>query len=107
MGIPAVSVKKSLVGGSPALQSTQGILAIVAAATTGTSLPPTMLTNQSLTTSTFGSGMLPECAVYDINVSGQPVVALAVNPTIAGSYYASTFVKNVTGSCVVTTSGAP
>jgi hypothetical protein len=104
MGIPAVTVKKSLVGGSPALQSVQGILAIIASATTGSALPPTMLTNQTLTTSTFGSGMLPECAVYDINVSGQPVVALAVNPTIKGSYYAGTFVKNITGGGTVVTS---
>ena len=103
MGIPAVSVKKTTVGGTPAIISTQGILAIIAAASTGSALPPTMLTNQTLTTSTFGSGMLPECAVYDINVSGQPVVGLAVNPSIAGSYYGSTFMKNITGSSAVTT----
>lgn len=103
MGIPAVTVKKSLVGGSPAIQSTQGILAIIASASTGSALPPTMLTNQSLTTSTFGSGMLPECAVYDINVSGQPVVGLAVTPSTLGSYYSGTFVKNVTGTSTVTT----
>lgn len=103
MGIPAVTVRKSLVGGSPALQSTQGILAVIASASTGTALPPTMLTNQTLTASSFGYGMLPECAVYDINVSGQPVVALAVNPAIAGSYYADTFVKNIAGTSAVTT----
>ena len=102
MGLPAVSVKKSLVGGSPALQSTQGVLAIIASSQTGSLLPPTMLTNQGLATSTFG-GMLAECAVYDINVSGQPVVALASAASVAGSYYAGTFVKNVTGACVVTT----
>jgi Protein of unknown function (DUF2586) len=104
MGIPAVTVKKSLVGGSPALQSTQGILAIIASSSTVPNPSiPTMLTNQNLTTSTFGSGFLPEAAVYEINVSGQPVVALAVTTSIAGSYYASTFVKNITGSSAVTT----
>ena len=103
MGIPAVTVKKSLVGGAPALQSTQGILAIIASAITGTTLPPTMLTNQALTTSTFGAGMLSECAVYDTNVSGNPCVALAVAPTVLGSYYAGTFVKNIGGTCVPTT----
>jgi hypothetical protein len=107
MGIPAVIVKKSTVGGAPAIQTTQGILAIIAAASTGAQLPPTMLTNQRITTSTFGTGMLPECAVYDIDVSGQPVVALAWSPTIQGSYYASTFVKNLTGTgTVVTTPGS-
>ena len=106
MGIPAVSVKKATVGGSPALQSTQGILAIIASASTGTSLPPTMVTNQSLATSTFGSGMLPECAVYDINVSGQPVVGLAVNPTIGGSYYSATFVSNIAGTATAATTAA-
>lgn len=104
MGIPSVTVKKSLVGGSPATQSTQGILAIIASASTGSALPPTMLTNQTLTTSTFGSGMLPEMAVYDINVSGRPVVGLAVTPSILGSYYAGTFTKNVSGTSAVTTS---
>jgi len=107
MGIPAVTVKKNLIGGSPALQSTQGILAVIASASTGSALPPTMLTNQTLATSTFGYGMLPECAVYDINVSGLPVVALAVNPSVAGSYYQSTFVKNISGtSTSVVTTGA-
>jgi hypothetical protein len=62
-----------------------------------------MLTNQRITSSSFGYGMLPECAVYDINASGQPVVALAVSPTVLGSYYASTFVKNIAGSSAVTT----
>lgn len=102
MGIPAVSVKKSTVGGAPAIQTTQGILAIIASCVTGSGLPPTMITNQSLAVSTFGGGMLPECAVYDINVSGQPVVAVpVVSPSIPGSYYASTFVKNITGSASV------
>lgn len=105
--IPSVTVVKSTVGGSPALNSTQGILAVIASAQTGSSLPPTMLTNQGLTTSTFGAGMLSECAVYNTNVSGLPCVGLAVVPTIPGSYYAGTFVKNVGGSCVVTTTGAP
>jgi hypothetical protein len=107
MAIPAVTVKKSLVGGSPALQSTQGILAIIGFASAGTSLPPTMLTNQSLTTSSFGFGFLPEAAVYNINVSGLPVVAVPVNPTITGSYYGSTFVKNISGTATCNTAGAP
>ena len=109
MGIPSVSVKKSVVGGAPAIQSIQGILAVIAACTagTGSQIPPTMLTNQTLTTSTFGSGMLPECAVYDINVSGQPVVGLAYNGSIPGSYYQSTFLKSIAGTAtVVTTPGS-
>lgn len=105
MPIPSVSVKKSVVGSPPAIASTQGILAVIAAASTGTSLPPTMVTTQSQASATFGSGMLPECLVYDVNVSGLPAVGLAVNPTIAGSYYAGTFTKNVTGSASVSTTG--
>lgn len=106
MGIPAVTVKKNLIGGSPALITTQGILAVIASASTGSALPPTMLTNQSLTQSQYGYGMVPECAVYDINASGQPVVALAVNCSIPGNYYQSTFVKNqATGSSSVVTTG--
>ncbi len=106
--IPAVTVKKSLIGGAPAIQSTAGIAAIIASAITGTQLPPTMLTNQGLTVSSFGpTGMLSEMAVYDVNVSGLPVVGLAVTPSIAGSYYGSTFTKNITGtSGVVTTPGS-
>jgi hypothetical protein len=104
MSIPAVILKKSTVGGAPAIQSNQGIMALVASASTVPSPSiPTMLTNQGLTTSTFGSGMLPEMAVYMINTAGQPVVGLAVSPTITGSYYASTFVKNIAGTCVPTT----
>lgn len=105
MGIPSVSVKKTTVGAAPAIQSNQGILAIIASASTGTALPPTMVTNQRIATGSFGTGMLPECLVYDIDASGQPALALAVNPSIAGSYYAGTFVKNVAGSASVSTTG--
>jgi hypothetical protein len=100
MGIPAVSVKKATTGGSPALISTQGILAIIASCSTGTTLPPTMLTNQALTVASFGSGMLPECCVYDINVSGNPVVAVPSTASIAGTYGALT--KTIAGTCVPT-----
>ena len=99
MGIPAVKLKKSTVGGSPALQTNDGILAIMASASTGTALPPTMLTNQSLATTNFGNGFLPEAAVYDIEVSGNPVVALAQSCSVAGSYGAIT--KTIAGSGTV------
>ena len=100
MGIPAVLVKKATSGGSPALISTQGVLAIIASASTGTALPPTMLTNQTLTVASFGSGMLPECAVYDINVSSNPCVGLAVAPSVAGIYGAITKSIASTGTVV-------
>lgn len=98
--IPNVSVKKTTIGGTPALQSVQGILAIIAAASTGTSLPPTMLTNPGMCASTFGNGMLPECAAYTMSVAGLPVVGQACVPTTTGSY--GTITSHITGACVVT-----
>ncbi len=95
--IPSVRVNKATGGGSPALNTSDGILAIIASCAAGTDLPPTMLSNQALAVSTFGAGMLVECAAYDVNVSGKPALAVPlVSPSVPGSYGAIT--KNLTGS---------
>lgn len=100
MGIPAVKVKKATSGGSSSGAAVDGILAIIASAATGTALPPTMTTNQTLAVGSFGGGMLPECAVYTIDVSGNAVVALAGQTSIPGSYGAIT--KSIAGGGNVT-----
>lgn len=98
--IPQVSVKKSTVGGTPAIQASQGIAAFIASsAYTGTAQPPTMLTNQALAVSSFVGGMIPECAVYEIDTSGNPCLALAVTCSVTGTYGAIT--SNITGTATV------
>ncbi len=95
--LPSVRVNKATGGGSPALNTSDGILAIIASCATGTDLPPTMLSNQALAVSTFGAGMLVECAAYDINVSGNPALAVPLTaPSVPGSY--GTITKNIAGS---------
>lgn len=99
--LPSVRVQKVTGGNSPSTNSSDGILAIIASCATGTDLPPTMLTNQALAVSTFGGGMLVECAAYDINVSGQPALAVPLaNPSVLGTYGAIT--KAIAGSGTVT-----
>ena len=99
MGIPNVRITKSSQGGSPALQTSDGILAIIASSSTGTASAAGIFTNQAQLTSAFGLGPLPEYGTYEINVSGRPVVAIKATPSIAATY--STITSHITGTATV------
>lgn len=101
MGIPGVKVKKSGAGGAPATNASDGILAIIAAAATGTFLQPALFTNQGAVQTAFGAQcVLADYAVYEIDVSGLPCLAMRSNPSVAGTY--GTITSNITGTATVT-----
>lgn len=100
MTIPNVVVRKSAFGVGAAIQSNDGILAIIASASGGPFNQPGMFTNQGLLTSTYPLGPLPEYASYDIAVSGRGAVAQRGNPSIAATY--GTISTSITGTSVPT-----
>lgn len=93
--VPNVSVKKSAVGASPALQNYQGVLAIIASASTGTAAQCGIYSNQAAATAQFGYGPLPEYGVYDIDVSGRPALLQRSTCSVPGVYGSIT--SSITG----------
>lgn len=100
MTLPQVKVKKTQVGAGAAIQSSDGVLAILASASAGPFNSPGSFSTQALLTATYPLGPLPEYGSYDINVSGRSVVAMRATASVAGAR--GTITKNVVGSSVVT-----
>lgn len=98
--IPNVSVKKTQVGAGAAIQSSDGILAVLASSPSGDLLVPGLFSQQGILTESYPLGPLPEYAAYDINVSGRPCLAMRSNASIAGAR--GTITKNIAGSASVT-----
>jgi len=107
MPVPNTSVTKSSVGGSPAVQTNLGVLAILASAPAGgTAAQPGIYSNQAAIAAAFGGGYgpLPEYGAYVSSVSGRPVLLQKVVGSVAASYGSVT--KTGTGTFTVTATAA-
>lgn len=101
MSTPAVTISKNVFSTSQAPTSTVGLLAIVAASSTGTVNMPAGFARSDLAVSAFGNGPLTDYGAYDLNVANAPFVGVRPVCTYPGSYGAiSTSVG--TGTSVIT-----
>jgi hypothetical protein len=107
MGLPAVSISKSAFSTSltPGSSVPVGILAILAASSTGSTATAGGYSRSDTAITAFGYGPLTEYGAYDINVANQPVVLVKGNATFAGSY-SSFSTGTSTGTSTVTTSAS-
>lgn len=107
MGLPAVSISKSAfsVTLGPTVTSPVGILAIIAASSTGTNNVPGGFSRSDLAVTQLGYGPLTDYGAYDISVANQPTVLVKGNASFAGSY--NNFSSGTsTGTSTITTSTA-
>lgn len=74
MTLPAVSVSKNTFSTAQAPASTTGILAIIAASSTGTAGVPGGFSRSDLAVSAYGYGPLTDYAAYTMAVANEPVI---------------------------------
>lgn len=86
MSLPSVGITKNVFSTSQAPPSSIGILAIIAASSTGTANVPGGFARSDLAVSSYGMGPLTDFAAYTMSVSNQPTVLVKSNPTFPGSY---------------------
>lgn len=106
MGTPSVSISKNTFTTGQAPASAVGVLAIVAASSTGTQNLPGGYSRSDLAINDYGYGPLTDFAAYDIAVANNQAVLCKGNATYAGSYVTSV-VKTGTGTASITPAGAP
>lgn len=104
--LPSVGITKQVFTTVQAPASAVGVLAIAACSSTGTVNQVSAFSRSDLAVDAVGYGPLSEFAAYDIAVADKPVVLCKGNATYPGSYN-NLDTSGVTGSVVVTTSGAP
>lgn len=98
--LPAVTLQKNVFSTVGAPPSQVGILAIIAASSTGTYNQPGGFARTDLAVSAYGYGPLTDYTAYDIDVSGNPAVLIRANATFAGSY--NGLVTSIAGTAIVT-----
>lgn len=106
MGVPAVSFQKNDFQTGSVPPSPNGVLAILACASTGTNNVVGGFARDDLMAAQYGVGPLIEFGSYDLNVSQHPVVLVKCNGSIAGAYgaivhSAGTGTGGVTGDATV------
>jgi hypothetical protein len=105
MGVPITKVTK-LDGNTGVVKpSSKGIVAIIAASSSGVANQPTMETKANLAVNDFGYGVLPDFAAHIMSVSGNPVLCVKSTASTAGT---NGMVTNTgAGTSVLTATGTP
>src|ERR1700690_2405722 len=98
--LPAVTISKNVFTTVGAPPSQVGVLAILAASSTGTLNQPAGFARTDLAVNSYGYGPLTDYAAYDIAVANFPVTLVKSNATYPGSYGA--IATSMTGTSVVT-----
>lgn len=84
MTLPQVTVSKNIFSTSQAPPSSTGVLAIVAASSTGTAYQVGAYSRSDLAVNDYGYGPLTDYAAYDISVANEPTVLVKTTPTYPG-----------------------
>jgi hypothetical protein len=103
--IPNVKVTKLNGNTGNVKPGSKGIHAIIAPSSSGSTNQPQAVSKVSIAQSTFGGGLLVDCAAYIMAASGNPVVMIRGTASTAGSNSAVT--KVGTGTSVITATGTP
>jgi hypothetical protein len=105
--LPAVTISKNTFSSSqaPGNNLAVGILAIVAASSSGSTSTVGGYARSDLAVNAYAYGPLTDYTAYNIANANQPVVLCKANATFAGNY-SSLNTGTMTGTSVVTTSGA-
>lgn len=107
MSLPAVQVSKNTFTTAQAPASTAGILAILAASSTGAALVPGGFSRTDLAVSAYGFGPLTDYGAYDIAIANDPVVLVKSAATFVGTISAITSVPGTGTSVVTNNASAP
>jgi hypothetical protein len=86
MSLPAVTISKNVNSTSQAPASTTGILAIIAASSSGVANTPGGYSRSDLAITDYGYGPLTDFAAYELAVANQPCLLMKSAPTVLGSY---------------------
>lgn len=106
MSLPNVSISKNVFTTGQAPASTTGILAILAASSTGTANLPGGFSRTDLAVGSYGYGPLTDFFAYEVNVANNPALLIKGNASIAGAY--GTIAKTIASSgTVVAAASAP
>lgn len=85
MTLPTVTINKSVFTTTQAPASSVGVLAIIAASSTGTLNSPGGFSRTDSAVSAYGYGPLTDYAAYDISVANKPALLVKGNPTFPGA----------------------
>ena len=98
--LPAVTIQKNVFSTIGAPPSQVGILAVIAASSTGTINQPAGFARTDLAVNSYGYGPLTEYTAYDIDVANNPVTLVKGNASYPGTYGA--IATSMTGTSAVT-----
>lgn len=107
MSLPAVTITKQTFSTVQAPASSVGILAIVAASSTGTVNAPAGFSRSDLAVTADGYGPLTELAAYTLNVANHPIVAVKGTAAFPGTYGSISTTLGTGTSTVVANASAP
>jgi hypothetical protein len=105
MTIPNVAITKADGNTGVVRPSSEGVLAIIGPAQSGTNNQPTSCTRQDTAFATFGYGKLVESAAYALSVANKPLLLIKAAASVAAAL--GTVAHSGAGTSVVTVSGTP